>query len=202
MHKFISTLTKHIRMPHCYYNQCFLDKMKAEAEKAENAATECERLAAIRSSDAHAVRQLTAAANTATAAAVNTVCISKVYETDVLDAVGRIQRDVCALRATAQSAGINTTKYDYVAFDLEASKEAAIACVNSAIASAKKAEAVTLECIRDSGMQSKVKCDTVLVEPMHQNVETHWKWLASFAICGVAILMQQLFTSIVCDISI
>jgi hypothetical protein len=76
---------------------------------------------------------------------------------------------------------------------------AAIACVNSAIASAKKAEAVTLECIRDSGMQSKVKCDTVLVEPMHQNVEPHWKWLASFAICGVAILMQQLF--IVCDIS-
>jgi hypothetical protein len=185
--------------PHCYYNQCFLDKIKAEAEKAEDASVECGRLAfALQQAEdvgsMHKIRAMSAAANTATAAAVNTVCISTLYQTDVLDVAERMQRDGNTMRSLAQSVGINTKKYDYGGVDFEDSKKTAVACVNSAIAAAKKAEAVTLKCIQTAGMQHKVKCNGValLIDPSKQTRN----WASTFAMSLVSMWLTatwQLF---------
>ena len=174
-------------MPHCYYNQCFLDKMKAEAEKAENARMECRRLATIlqNTRDVSILRKLMAAANTATAAAVNAVCIARLYETDVIDTTERVHAGVCALRSAAHSVGISTTKYDCGAIDIAASKAAVGARVSSALAAAKKAEAITLECTEDVG----VKCDAVWLEtspppPTFAICLIAFCSMLSFAVCG------------------
>ena len=154
-------------MPHYYYNQCFLDKMKAEAENAEKASVECGRLAAILQ-NGHSVRKMLAAANTATAAAVNVVCIARLYETDT------------AKRVNAQSVGSEDSK----------------AMVKSALAAAKKAEAIALECIKNTG--APVKCDAVWLE-----TSPPLPPLPTFAICLIAFctllsLQWQLFA--VCGI--
>ena len=156
-------------MPHYYYNQCFLDKMKAEAENAEKASVECGRLAAILQ-NGHSVRKMLAAANTATAAAVNVVCIARLYETDTAKRVN-----------AAQSVGSED------AIDFAASK----AMVKSALAAAKKAEAIALECIKNTG--APVKCDAVWLE-----TSPPLPPLPTFAICLIAFctlmsLQWQLF---------
>ena len=149
-------------MPHYYY---ILDKMKAEAENAEKASVECGRLAAILQ-NGHSVRKMLAAANTATAAAVNVVCIARLYETDT------------AKRVNAQSVGSSK------------------AMVKSALAAAKKAEAIALECIKNTG--APVKCDAVWLE-----TSPPLPPLPTFAICLIAFctllsLQWQLFA--VCGI--
>ena len=176
-------------MPHCYYNQCFLDKMKAEAEKAENARMECRRLASIlqNTRDVSILRKLMAAANTATTAAVNAVCIARLYETDVIDTTERVHAGVCALRSAAHSVGISTTKYDCGAIDIAASKAAVGTCVSSALAAAKKAEAITLECIKNAG--APVKCDSVWLETTSRPLQP----LPTFAICLIAFCSMLSF---------
>jgi hypothetical protein len=169
-------------MPHCYYNQCFLDKMKAEAENAEKASVECERLAAILQNyeeisihGADNVRKMMAAANTATAAAVNVVCIARLYDMDVIGNAELVKRAVCAL---SQTAGI---------------AQSVKATAASALAAAKKAEAITFQCIKNTG--APVKCDAVWLEtspPLPQ--------LPTFAICLIAFCTMLSLQFAVCCI--
>ena len=165
-------------MPH--YTRCFLDKLNEEAEKASNA---CDSLL-----NEHTLQSMIMATNAAAAAAVNAVCISKMFETEVLDAAGRIQREVCAISALAKSVGINTVKDDY---SVEDSKAAAAASVNKAIAAAKKAEAITLDYIQKEGMRYRVKRATIVVD-VSTATGLKWRTSAAYAICILAIALARM----------
>ena len=129
-----------------------LDPMRVECEKAENACVECGRLAATAHNSSGGMRKMMAAANTATAAAVNAVCIARLH-------------DVCIER-------------HFLA---------------RTIAAAKKAEAMTLECIEKA--RTPVKCDVVWLEMPPVAAVCSMRQLFASAVCS----MRQLFASAVCS---
>ena len=129
-----------------------LDQMRVECEKAENACVECGRLAATAHNSSGGMRKMMAAANTATAAAVNAVCIARLHAVCI---------DVCIER-------------HFLA---------------RTIAAAKKAEAMTLECIEKA--RTPVKCDVVWLEMPPVAAVCSMRQLFASAVCS----MRQLFAA-------